>query len=85
MKRSDTVSRVHRKVIENVKVNTVYGTSSVKKVRCMTCGESRTLNDFYLDSRSGDIRNQCITCWDEYKGRTKPKYIPSSDLYNMEK
>lgn len=73
-------SRVSRKMKENVKVPTVYGNTTIEKCRCKTCDEVKTVNDFYIDHRSGKIRNQCIECWDAYKGRTKPKYNPSNTL-----
>jgi hypothetical protein len=84
MKRKDTISRVDRAVLPDVKIRTVYGTVVPEVVRCKTCGEVRNKNDFYLDLRYDEIRNQCIPCWDLHKGRTKPKYVPTNTLYNGE-
>lgn len=76
-------ARVSRKMKENVKVSTVYGTQTIEKCRCHTCKQLKTVNDFYLDYRTGKIRNQCVECWDLYKGRSKSKYNPTNTLYDV--
>lgn len=76
MKRSDVAARLWRKVDEDAFTSTLpeYGNRTLKLHWCKTCREHLPKVNFYVESRKkatryGQMRNQCIPCWDKKFGK----------------
>lgn len=88
-KRKSSAAIIYRQVQDEPLVVTLEGKTEVKMQVCNTCFEKKPLNAFYCESVSkrkhkNQVRNQCIPCYDKYKGRI-PKNIltpPTNDLMN---
>ena len=77
MKRSVTHGVVYRKTRSERHLTLPFDGSPrlvVTTKQCNYCMEHLPLAHFYLESKSkrkyeGQVRNQCVECWDENKGR----------------
>lgn len=77
MRRSESHGVVHRKTYSERHLTLPFDGSPklvVTTKKCNCCGERLPLAHFYLESKSkrkyeGQVRNQCVECWDVYKGK----------------
>lgn len=82
-------SRITRKLVDEPYAWTVFGWFELKMKLCKTCKCWFPLDSFYGKSKrdkknDDDVREQCITCYDMYKGKDPEKIStpPTNDLMN---
>jgi hypothetical protein len=84
-KRSNTISRVTRKVPENTFTQTILGKREQTTFNCKCCYEKLLIGESYLESKSkrkhdNQIRGICVFCWDLTNGRVKQKEKSDASL-----
>jgi hypothetical protein len=75
---------VWRNVADDLRVRTIYGTLTVNMAFCECCGTWKPKSEFYLESDSkkkydGQVRTQCVVCWDQFKGKKPVTSHPVSN------
>ena len=84
-KRSNTISRLTRKVAENTFTQTIFGKRERTTFKCKCCYKKLLIAEAYLESKSkrkhnNQIRKICVFCWDLTKGRVKKKEKSDASL-----
>jgi hypothetical protein len=82
--RKTSTSIVYREVHDEPLVVTLDGKTEVKMQICCTCKLKKPYAAFYVESKSkakhkGQIRKQCIECWDKYNGKDPNKTSPMTN------
>ena len=67
-------SRVWRKTVEDSFAQNLFGYKTLKTYWCKTCRQHKPQAEFYVESSSkskrfGQVRNQCVSCWDTHFGK----------------
>lgn len=84
-KRSNTISRLTRKVAENTFTQTIFGKSERTTFKCKCCYKKLLIGEAYLESKikrkhDNQIRKICVFCWDLTNGRVKQKEKSDASL-----
>lgn len=85
MNRKNSTSIVCRNVAANLQVKTIFGKIATNVKVCVTCKQIKPVAGFYLESspkkkNENHVRNQCIECWDVYKGKKSLSSEQTRDL-----
>ena len=88
MNRKKSTSIVSRNVASNLQVKTIFGKTTTNVKVCVTCKQIKPVAGFYVESSSkkkneDHVRNQCIKCWDIYKGKKSLSSEQTRDLTNF--
>ena len=77
-----------RQLPNAIVISTLFGEEIATK-KCNTCDQTKYKHEFYIESSSKrknkeQVRNQCIDCWDRFKGDSKwgRRLIEEEKIYN---
>ena len=69
MRRSDSIAAVTAELPKEKYVRDIYGKTHLRVKKCPTCGETKSINAFYLQSKQfrkapDQVRDDCKECYD---------------------
>ncbi len=86
MRRDTSIPILFRKTAEDLQVSTIFLKKEVAVKHCTKCKQDKPIASFYVESAAkakngNSTRNQCISCWDIYKGK-QSQTLPNGNNLN---